>query len=72
MKLEFTDTKYGNSIELKPETVEEVAKMFRLAKNAKRAPVEIHLSFSSDNPYLNIWIPKVKETVQINSVNNKR
>jgi hypothetical protein len=71
MRLEFNENDFMGSVTLTPETPRETAKLLRLAKNAKREPADIYMSFSGDEPYLNIAIYKRKRSVQINSLNNK-
>lgn len=70
MVFEFTENKYGVSLELKPQNIAEAAQLLRFANNAKLVKPSIFLSFS-DSIYCNIHMEKVKETVQKNSINPK-
>lgn len=68
MKTEVTENKWGLSIEVIPETTQEVAQLLRFANNAKAEKPSVYFSFSSDSPYLNIHMSKIKESVQKNSI----
>lgn len=67
MKLEFTENDYGADITLLPETVDEFAKLARLAKNASSQKPSVYLSFRN-TPHCYIRIHKRKPSVQINSI----
>ena len=72
MRFEHHENKWGMSITMHPETPKEVAELLRISKNAKAEKPDIYFSFSTDDPYCNIHISKVKEGVQVNSINNKK
>jgi hypothetical protein len=63
MKLKFFENDYGGEIYLEPETVEETMQLARLSLNAKKVPIEMNMSLSSQ-PSLNIWIKKVEKPSQ--------
>lgn len=65
------ENKFGTSFDLKPETVEEVATLARIAKSSKAEKPQINFYFSG-SPSCSIWIQKVKETVQNNYLSNKK
>ncbi len=71
MRIEFDENKFGANFTIHPETPAEVAQLLRLSRNAKAEKPDIYFSFSNDAPYCNIWMKKVKENVQRNSINNK-
>jgi hypothetical protein len=71
MKFEITESDYGLYINMKPETVEEMAMLFRATNNAKAVKPFISLSFNRDSPYCGISIPKVKQSVQKNYISNE-
>ena len=67
MITEISESEYGLNIEIKPETVEEVAMLLRYAKNAKAEKPDVSFSFYT-KPYLSLWCKKVKKSVQENSI----
>lgn len=71
MKIEFFENDFGVSFELKPESVEEVATLARIAKNSKATPPDISFYFGG-TPACSIWIKKIKKVAQRNSINNRR
>lgn len=63
MKISFQESQYGTSIELEPETPEEVGQLFRMVNNSLAEKPKMHLSFGAEEknlPYANIWIKKLK------------
>ncbi len=73
MKFEIQENKGGTQITLIPETIEETSQLLRASKNAARKPVELHYAFyPGQTPQCNIWIGKVAEKNQYNSVSNKK
>lgn len=68
MKVEIYEGPNGLNVNLTPETVEETAKLLRYANNARAEKPSVYFSFSSDKPYLDIWLTKVKESVQSNRI----
>lgn len=70
MKFEFFESKYGTNIRMVPDNLEEVSKLARSAKNTKKVAPDVRFSFDGDIPEMNVWIPKVKESVQSNSISN--
>lgn len=72
MKFELHEGKHCLSITATPETAAEVAKLARFTKNSKRVPPNVYLSFSNDTPYMNIYMPKIDEKKQNNSISNRK
>jgi hypothetical protein len=72
MKIDFSEWTEGADINLIPETVEEMAALARLSKNALAVKPEIYLSFRNDKPYCSIYLKKQKESVQTHSITNKK
>lgn len=63
MKITFWESQHGTSIELTPETPEEVGQLFRMVNNSTAEKPQMYLSFGSgdkDAPGANIWIKKLK------------
>lgn len=67
MKTTITENNHGVDITLEPETVEDFAQLARFAKNAKKEPASIYLSFNN-RPHLSIWMRKIHESKQRNSI----
>ena len=67
MKLQFWEGKFGAEIKLTPETIEESSQLLRFTNNAKMEKPEIYFSFSGEQ-YCSIWIKKVAEKNQENSI----
>jgi len=72
MKVTIEERNNGLELEFYPETIEEVGTLFRFANNAKREPADIFLTFNSDKPYMNVYMRKIRPSVQQNSINPKR
>jgi hypothetical protein len=72
MKFEYWEGVGGLEIKMIPETPKEAAQLLRISKNAKAEKPSLYFSFSGDEPYCNIWLSKVKETVQHNSISNTK
>jgi hypothetical protein len=72
MIISYNENKWGMDINMTPETPKEVAELLRISKNAKAEKPTIYFSFSDDKPTCYISLNKVKENVQINSINNKK
>lgn len=72
MKIEFWEGAYGAEITLTPETPAEVAKIARLANNVSSQPADVRFYFSDDVPTGSVFIKKVKESVQKNSIGRRR
>lgn len=72
MKIEFWEGAYGAEITLTPETPAEVASIARLANNASSEPPVIRFYFSGDVPTGSVWVKKIKESVQKNSIGRRR
>lgn len=70
MKIEFDEWQMGAQFTMTPETPEEVAMIARLAANASSEKVEVNFYFS-DKPKGTVWIKKVKESVQHNSIEKR-
>ena len=68
MKFEFRENGNGLSLELRPETIEESNKLLRVANNAKAEKPSIYFSFSGDTPVFSLWIRKINEKNQTNSI----
>lgn len=71
MKIEFFENKYGVNFDITPETVDEVAALARMANNASSEKPEVRFYFSS-SPSATVWVKKVKERVQRNSIGNSK
>lgn len=72
MKLIINESEYGTNIELKPETVEEMGQLLRMAKSSKKEKPGITVCFGqSQQPECNIWFKKVKAAKQDNALRNK-
>lgn len=71
MKIQFFENKHGIDISLSPETPAEMAQLARYAKNAKKEAPVVDLYFSSDHPNMSIWLKKVDEKKQSNTLNNR-
>jgi len=76
MKVELNESDYSSSIMLTPETLEEVALLFRLVKHSKREVPHIHLSFSkyatNGIPYCSFRFNKKESGNQVNSISNRK
>lgn len=72
MKVEISESEWELYINIKPETVEELAQLFRATKNAKAEKPHMVLSFNRSEPYCGISIRKIKTTVQKNSISNSK
>lgn len=72
MKVILSESDYGIHIELNPETLKEVSQLVRFARNAKKKPADIYMSFSkytkNEEPYLSINMDKVNRLVQHDSI----
>lgn len=68
MNIKHYENKMGLELVLTPETMKEVTELTRFAKNAKKEPASIYLSFSGDAPSLSVWFKKVNDTKQYNSI----
>lgn len=68
MKVEFFDSEFGASICLTPETLEEVAWLIRISKNASAVKPDIYLSFGSVVPLCEIWLKKRSKKAQVQSI----
>jgi len=71
MKIEFIENGYGVNFTLYPETVEDSSQLLRFVNNAKLEKPEIYLSFH-DNIRMEVFMSKIKSSVQQNSINPKR
>mgnify|MGYP003500716759 FL=1 len=72
MKIEFFENKFGASFDIIPETPAEVAMIARIANNASSEPPDVRFYFSGDVPTGVVWIKKIKESVQKNSIGRRR
>lgn len=70
MKLQFFDNEFGSEIHMVPETVEEVAALFRMTNNSLAVKPDIQLYLSGKEPSCMVWLRKVKSIKQKNSVSN--
>lgn len=68
MKFEYFEGKFAMGITMIPETPKECAEMLRIAKNAKMQKPSIYFEFGGENPQLQIYLDKVKEQAQSNTV----
>lgn len=71
MKIEFFENKQGIDINMEPETPAEMAQLARFAQNAKKEAPICNLYFNSDNPNMSIWLKKIDEKKQNNTLNNR-
>lgn len=69
MEIEFWENENGMDLQFKPETIEEVAALARIAQNTKSEKPTISFYFS-DKPSMSIWLKKIDKNVQINSISN--
>jgi hypothetical protein len=67
MKTEFNESDYGLEIDITPETVEEVAMLFRFAKNANSQKPDVWMNFEK-KVHCSLWLHKRKLSVQSNSI----
>jgi hypothetical protein len=72
MRVSIEERNNGLELEFYPETVEDMTKLLRFANNAKREPADIFLTFGTDKPYMNVYMRKIRPSVQENSINPKR
>jgi len=71
MKTTFVENTSGLGIEIIPETPEDFAMLLRFANNAKRETPDIFLSFSN-KVYMNVYMRKIRPSIQQNLINPKR
>jgi len=71
MKIQFLESGHGVNFTLYPETVEDSSQLLRFANNAKLENPEIYLSFH-DKIRMEVFMSKIKPSVQQNSINPKR
>jgi len=64
----FNEHDSAMEIDIYPETKEEVAMLFRFINNAKSEKPSLNLSFRSDRIVANIFMRKIKVSMQKNSV----
>lgn len=67
MKVDFFDSEFGASICLTPETMEEVAGLIRISKNASSKKPDVYLTFG-DVPRCEIWLNKRSKKAQVQSI----
>ena len=72
MKIEFNEWQFGCEISLTPETTKEAAELLSVAKNAKAIKPVVSFRFSGNEPYLNVYLEKIKPSVQSNSIDNNK
>lgn len=70
MKIEFFENEVGSSVDLVPETPEELAALLRMANNSKSEQPDISVHFST-TPQCSIWIRKVEKVKQVNYLSAK-
>lgn len=71
MKITHYENEHGFTIDLTPETPEEVAELARIAMNKSAESVEINL-FMSSKPTATIWVKKVKLVSQNNTITRRK
>jgi hypothetical protein len=71
MKMTFFENENGMSIDMIPETPEEVAMLFRVTNNARAEKPSISLYLSGKEPSCSIWLRKISKEKQINNVSNR-
>ena len=67
MKIIFNEYEWGVEFNLEPESVEDVAKLARFAKNAKAEKPSVYLSVSGI-PYMSVFLKKVSVKSQSNII----
>ena len=72
MRYEFSEWENGCELVLFPENVEEMAQLARVAKNTKAEKPSISLRFGKAAPSLNLFMRKIKPSVQSNEITNDR
>lgn len=70
MKINFFEGKFGSSVDMIPETIEEASALARLTLNAKAVKPEIRHYFSESGQSCSIWIKSVAESVRKTSISN--
>ena len=71
MKITFFENKGGMDIQLIPESLEEVSSLARVGLNVKSEKPDVRVYFpEKGSPSMSIWIKKVNEKVQRNSIGN--
>ena len=73
MKVQFFEGDFGSDISLIPETVEEATQLARTVLNAKRVPPEMLVYLNKDGSQsFSMWVKKVEQKVQKNTISNKK
>jgi hypothetical protein len=71
MKMQFFENKFGMEVHFIPETMEEVSSLARVGLNVKAEKPSVRVYFPENGtPSMSLWVHKVKETVQKNSIGN--
>lgn len=70
MKVKFFEGKYGSSIDLTPETLEEASALTRMTLNAKAVKPEVRNYFSETGQSCSVWIKSVSESARKTSISN--
>lgn len=70
MIVKFFEGKYGSSIDLIPETVEESSALARMTLNAKAVKPEIIHYFSESGQSCSVWVKNISEKVRKTSIKN--
>ena len=71
MKFEIAETTHWSQVTLTPENIKEQNQLLRIVNNSKAKTVTLSVSFSGDSSDLSIFIGKVNQKVQKNSINKK-
>jgi len=72
MKVKFYEGKFGTSIDLEPENLQEASALARMTLNAKSTKPEINHYFSESGQSCSVWIKSVHETVRKTSISNAK
>ena len=72
MKINFFEGKYGSSIDLEPETLEEASALGRFVINAKAEKPQIRLYFNEKGQACSVWIKSVNSSVRKTSLSNSK
>lgn len=71
MKIVVTENKYGLSVQIQPETIEESNMLLRFTNNARSEKPSITFYLSGEKQELNLWLRKVNERNQSNAIRPK-
>lgn len=72
MNIQFNEYEGGDSINLTPENVVEMATLLRLSTNVAAVPAEVHFHFSGDKPMAVVYLKKISKAKRRTSLFTKR